>query len=231
MVIEFGGLEVDLGWFKDAIAGRSKGPPLPYTIDVASHAPPPGYAAGTSRDGAVEIAFPRIPVAKGLLLAALALLFLGWQVFAIRAGGGLFAVICALLLAYYLVKLAVGAAVQTSWVVSDHWLLRRDALARLPAWEAEFAVDHLEIDNAQWKTGRGSTDTLWLQTPPPFCARVKLESNADEPLRLPAQPRVAPESGRDPVTANILGLGRFLAYHAHVPLEVVVRYVSEPSAD
>jgi hypothetical protein len=128
-------------------------------------------------------------------------------VFLIQRGAGLFAVLGALILVYGLLTLLVGAIVQTSWVVSDHWLLRRRVLGGLPAWETEFAVDLIEIDNAQWKTGRGSTDTLRLITPPPMCERVELDASEEQPLRLGAQPRLMPEPGRGRVAANILQLG------------------------
>lgn len=225
MVIEFGGLEVDLSGIGKAIAGRGKASRSIYTVDVAAHDPPPGYALGPSRHGGIEINFPRIPVRKALLPLAFILLLMAWPVGWLHEGNGVFAVLGALYVAYFLAKLVAGVLVQTSWVVGDHWLLRRRVLWGLPAWEAEFAVDLVEIDNAQWKTGRGSTDTLRLQTRDGD--RVKVYSTADDMAR-PPEPRLAPEAGRDSITANILQLGRFLAYQASVPLEVVVRQVPEP---
>ena len=72
-------------------------------------------------------------------------------------------------------------------------------------------------------------------TPSPTPGVLKTTASLPDEIPQPIPPvlvsAVAPEPGRDPVTANILELGRFLAYHAHVPIDVVVRYVSEPSAD
>lgn len=225
MVIEFGGLEVDLSGVGKAIAGRGKASTSIYRVDIAAHDPPPGYAVGPSRHGGIEIALPRIPVPQALLALALFLLMLAWPVGWLHEGHVVLAALGALGVAYYVAKLAAGVFVQTSWVVADHWLLRRRVLWGLPAWEAEFAVELIEIDNAQWKTGRGSTDALRLQTR--YGERVKVYSTDDEAVRH-SQSRLAPEPGRDPVATNILQLGQFLAHQANVPLEVVVRQVSEP---
>lgn len=228
MVIEFGGLEVDLSAVREAIAERGKTSPTIYTVEIAAHDPPPGYAAGPSRHGGIEIALPRIPVPEALLTLALLLLMLAWPVGWLHEGHVVFAALGALGFAYYVAWLAAGVFVQTSWVVADHWLLRRRVLWGLPAWETEFAVDFIEIDNAQWKTGRGSTDTVRLQSPPPASERVKIHTIYDKvELRSP-QPRLAADVGEGPISENVLQLGRFLAYYANVPLEVVVRLVSEP---
>jgi hypothetical protein len=229
MVIEFGGLEVDLSGVRDAIAGGGKESPSTYTVDSAAHDPPPGYPVGSSRHGGIEIAFPRIPVRKALLPLALFLLLLAWPVGWLHKGHSVFALIGALYVAYCLAKLAAGVLVQTSWVVADHWLLRRRVLWGLPAWEAEFAVELIEIDNAQWKTGRGSTDTLRLRTR--YGEQVKVYSTNDEIVRLLPELWLVPEAGRGPITAHVLQLGEFLAHHANVQLEVIVRQVREPSSD
>jgi hypothetical protein len=207
MVIEFGGLQIDLTGVREAFAGGGKESPSTYTVDISSHDPPPGYAVGRSRDGGIEIAVPRLPLREALIAGVLYLLALAWPVGWLHEGHPIVAVLGALFIAYNLVKVGANFLVQTSWVVADHWFLRRRVLWGLPAWEDEFAVDFLEVDNAQWRTGRGSTDTLWLQSPPPGSQRVKV---------------------REDGLLNLLQFGKFLAHRANVPLDVVVRKISEP---
>ncbi len=207
MVIEFGGLAIDLSRVREAFAGRGKELPSTYPVDISSHDPPPGYKVGRSRDGGMEIAVPKLPVSQALIAGGLYLLCLAWPVGWLHDGHPIFALLGALFIAYNLVKVAASVFAQTSWVVADHWLLRRRVLWGLPAWEAEFAVDFIDVDNAQWKTGRGSTDTLWLQSPPPGSERVRVHGDDLE---------------------HVLQLGKFLAHHANVPLELVVRQISEP---
>ena len=226
MVIEFGGLEVDLSRVGEAIAGWGTSSKARYRVDRGAHDPPLGYAVGPSRHGGIEIAFPRIPIRKALLPLAVIPFLLAWSAGWLHEGNAVFALGGALLAAYYLAKLAAGVLVQTSWVVADHWLLRRRVLWGLPAWEAEFGVELIEIDNAQWKTGRGSTDTLRLQTRDGLMFKVC--STADEMVQLRSESRLAPEAGRGLITAHILQLGEFLAYHSSVPLDVAVRQVREP---
>jgi hypothetical protein len=227
MNFEFGGVEVDPSGVRDGITGRAKTASSTYAVDMTSHDPPPGYRVGASPEGAIEIACPRISFGRALLTGALLLLFAAWPVGWWHEGHGVLAVVSGAVVASCWLELIAGVLVQTSWVVSDHWLLRRRVLWGFPAWETEFAVDSLEIDNAQWRTGRGSTDTLRLLSPPPACARVKVrETNDDSPRA--RRERVVAELGRGPIAANILQLGRFLAHHANVPLEVTVRQISEP---
>jgi len=224
MLIEFGGLEVDLSRVGEAIAGWGTARNAMYRVDRGAHDPPPGYAVGPSRLGGIEIAFPRIPIRRALLPLAFTLFLLGWSAGSWYGGNAIVALGGAGLAAYLLAKLAAGVLVQTSWVVADHWLLRRRVLWRLRAWETEFGVELIEIDNAQWKTGRGSTDTLRLQTRDGLM--YKVSSTADEMFA--SDQRLAPEAGRGLITAHILQLGEFLAYHASVPLDVAVRQVREP---
>lgn len=225
MRFELGEVEIDLSGVSESMFGRGK--TSTYTVDITSHDPPPGYTAGPSRDGPIEIALPRTPLPQALLAWVLFLLMAAWPVSWLQAGQPVLAVGGVLYIAYCLAGVAAGVLVQTSWVVADHWLLRRRVLWGLPAWETEFAVDFIDIDNAQWKTGRGSTDTLWLQSPPPACQRVKIRSTDDEVMRRSQQPGPA-ELAPGPIADSVLQLGRFVAYHANVPLEVVVRRISEP---
>jgi hypothetical protein len=238
MVIEVGPLQIDFGGTDAGQVGESACDMSDYTAPVTYRNPPPGYEERLSTDGGTEIVFPPVPVWRALLQAFVGLLLLAWMWVLIEGGMGMFSVIFALVAAFSLIKLAVQCSTRTSLVVSDHRILRRRSLAGLPASQNEFVVELLEIDNGIWNTGRGSTDTLTMVT---TSGRHKLESteagvteanktgelwwkrvSASEPYR------VAPEPGRDPIAADILHLGQFLARHANVPLGVVVRQVREP---
>lgn len=238
MVIELGPLQIDFGRTGPGQGGASDWDMSDYTMRLTYRDPPWGYEQRLSTDGTTEIVFPPAPVWRALVQALLAVLALAWVVLLIAGGAGMFGVLFALAMAYVLVRLTVQCSTRTSLVITDHRILRRRSLAGLSTSQTEFVVDLLEIDNGVWTTGRGSTDTLTMVT---ASGRHELESteatvtraNKTGELwwkRVSASElyRVAPEPGRNPIAADILHLGQFLARHANVPLGVLVRQVREP---
>jgi hypothetical protein len=209
-----------------------------YTVRVAYCDPPSGYEQRLTADGATEIVFPRAPVWRALVQALIVFLALVWMVILIAGGSGVLAVVFAVVMAYVLVRLSVQCSTRTSLIVGDHRIQRRRSLAGLPASGREFMVDHLEIDNGIWKTGRGSTDTLRMVTASGRHELESTEAGVNDANKTGERwwkrvstlelYRVTAEPGQNPIAADILHLGQFLASHANVPLGVVVRQVPEP---
>ena len=229
--------EIDLatirrGW--EAIKGVPSGPkePLRYSLDPKPNAPPSSYQTALSPAGCLEVIMPRPGVGKivgGLFGCAFMAVWL-WT--ALANGGGLFVVfgvVGAGFAVYNIGQIAFHRIFETRWSATNGRLTRR-VVSGDGSCVQEKAFEHInavQIDNRVWKTGGGSSDKLQAQ-----CGEIYFPKTVT--LRKVDAKRTKRQSTgphRPAIATEILELGEYLAGQAHVPLDVAVSHVADPTAE